>query len=68
MAAILSRLQCVKMLAALLSLGEGNPGDHSGMGSANERQGYIVTLSLTGSAHTQNDPWNPLVSSGLPSQ
>ena len=26
-----------------------------GMGSANERRRYIVTLSLTGWSHTQND-------------
>ena len=28
-----------------------------GMGSANERRRYIVTPSLIGSDHTQNDPW-----------
>ena len=29
-----------------------------GMGSANEEQRYIIiTLSLIGWAHTQNDPW-----------
>ena len=27
------------------------------MGSANERRRYIVTSSLIGWAHTQNDPW-----------
>ena len=27
-----------------------------GMGSANERHFYIVTLALIGSDHTQNDP------------
>ena len=29
-----------------------------GMGSANERHSYIVTLSLIGWAHTQNDPFS----------
>ena len=29
-----------------------------GMGSANKRQHYIVTLSIIGWAHTQNDPWS----------
>ena len=28
-----------------------------GMGSANERQHYIVTSSLIYWAHAQNDPW-----------
>ena len=28
-----------------------------GMGSANERRRYIVTLSLTGWTHAKNDPW-----------
>ena len=28
-----------------------------GMGSANERRRYIVTASLIGWAHTQNDRW-----------
>ena len=26
-------------------------------GPANERQHYIVTVSLIGCTHTQNDPW-----------
>ena len=30
--------------------------DHFGMGSANERRRYFVTLSLLGWAHTQNEP------------
>ena len=32
------------------------PGINLGMGSANQRQCYIVMLSLIGWAHTQNDP------------
>ena len=31
-----------------------------GMGSANERQHYIVMESLIGWAHTQNDSWKAL--------
>ena len=30
-----------------------------GMGSANERRRYIVTSSLVGWTHAQNDPWGP---------
>ena len=39
-----------------------NPGIILGMGSANETQSYIVTLSLVGWTHTQNDPiiWDHL--------
>ena len=33
-----------------------------GMGSANERRLYNVTLSLTGHDHTQNDPCNKVIS------
>ena len=28
-----------------------------GMGAANDRRNYIITSSLIGWAHTQNDPW-----------
>ena len=34
-----------------------NTGIILGMGSANGRQHYIVTSSLIGWAHTQNDNW-----------
>ena len=37
------------------------PGVILGMGSANERRRYIVTSSLIGWAHTQNDPCQPMM-------
>ena len=37
------------------------PGISLGMHPANERRRYIVTTSLIGWAHTQNDPWPILI-------
>ena len=38
-----------------------DPGIVLGMDSANGRRGYIITSSLIGWAHTQNDPRGPMI-------
>ena len=43
------------LCSAMLSWG--SPGIILCMRPANERRRYMVTLSLIGRAHTQNDPW-----------
>ena len=56
--------QWVKFIG-LSQTAEQNTGIILGIGSANERQCYIVTSPLTGWAHTQNDDKNGIGSIGL---